>query len=293
MKLTYYVGKDPNFGDDLNPWMWPQLLPNFFDNDEQAAFIGTGSIIGMHQFQHGTKKIVMGSGFVPQYYDNFDRRKFDVHGADWDIRFVRGLHTAKRLNLAPELAIGDSAILLHSMINLKKKTPDAISFMPHWGSLGRGNWEKVCHLAGINLIDPRRSVDEVLGELMRSKLVIAEAMHGAIVADALRIPWIPLMPIAAVHREKWFDWASALDLKLNRHRLWPSSLSEVKLSILRRPISASPFKLPLENGLTHLAAHRLTQLSKVASCMSADSAISRATERMLDTVEKVRDTYGK
>ena len=243
MKITYFKGKYPNFGDDLNPWMWPQIIPDFFDEDERTVFLGIGSIIGEREFPSTIKKIIFGSGFVPEYHS-----KPDVKGPDWNIYFVRGPRTAHMLNISSDLAIDDSAILLRTLIK-PRPLSGVISFMPHWQSLDRGNWEDVCRLAGINLIDPRSSVDHVLGELQKSRLVVTEAMHGAIVADSLRIPWIPLIPINSVHRGKWSDWAEALDINLNQHHLWPSSLEEARLSVLRKPITSSPFAGILEKGL--------------------------------------------
>jgi succinoglycan biosynthesis protein ExoV len=51
-------------------------------------------------------------------------------------------------------------------------------------------------------------------------------MHGIIVADALRVPWVAIRPLAAIHRPKWFDWAETLDLTINFQKLPPSTALE-------------------------------------------------------------------
>jgi succinoglycan biosynthesis protein ExoV len=286
MKMIYFQGKHRNFGDDLNLWQWPRLLPDFFDDDEKTVFIGIGSIIGMHKFPEGTQKILFGPGVVPKY-----NTPPDISGPDWTTYFVRGPRTARLLGLTPDKALSDGAILLRTLVETSNRKPDTISFMPHWESLERGQWEKACALAGITLIDPRGTVDDVLSQMLRSKVIIAEAMHGAIVADALRIPWVPLLPLNPVHRDKWFDWAEALNIRLARHRLWPSSLLEARLWKLRKPITASPLAGPLEKALPHLAAHRLTQLAKIPGQLSEDREIERVTARMLEKLEELKRDF--
>ena len=294
MKITYYRGKFPNFGDELNTWMWSKILPNFFDDDDKVLFLGIGSTIGNY-YDKAAKKIVFGAAFVPIY----NGKPPDVHGVDWDIYFVRGYRTAQLLNISPDLALGDAAILLRTVVDTQQKSSERVSFMPHWESLERGNWEQVCRLAGINLIDPRRPIDDIISELLQSRLVIAEAMHGAIVSDALRIPWVPLLPIDYIHREKWFDWAEVLGISLKPHRFLPSSLLEAKITLKHRPtlvnlidsVPLSPASHLINTGAIHLAAHRLTQLAKISPCLSDDSVIDRMTERMLEKVQQLHRNY--
>ena len=139
------------------------------------------------------------------------------------------------LGLPESVGIGDAAILLRALNVPFRRDPRYIGFMPHWQSLPRGNWQTACELAGIRLIDPRAPVERVITEILGCEVLIAEAMHGAIVADALRVPWVPALPIDHVHRGKWFDWADALRLDLKQHRLWPSSPAEVQLATILRP----------------------------------------------------------
>lgn len=293
MKLTFFRGPHPNFGDELNCWLWPQLLPDFFDEDDKILFLGIGSIIG-DAYGKASKKIVFGSAFVPEYHT-----KPDVHGTDWHIYFVRGPRTAQLLNISPALALGDSAILLRTVVDAHRKSAEVVSFVPHWERIDCGHWEHVCRLAGVNFIDPRRPVEAVISELLRSRLVITEAMHGAIVADALRIPWIPLLPISPDHRGKWLDWAEALGINLHPHRHWASSVAEAsqatkyrpKLGLLMRTLASSPLSAVIDKGLMRAAAHRLSQLAHAPPSLSADREMDRVTERMLDKLEQLGRDY--
>jgi succinoglycan biosynthesis protein ExoV len=196
------------------------------------------------------------------------------------------------LNIPNDLGLGDPAILLRTIIKPQEKSsPQVVSFIPHWESLHRGKWAEICRLTGINLIDPRQPVDAILPGFSRSKLVITESMHGAIIADALRIPWIPLLPLNNKHRGKWLDWADSMQIKLRPHRLFPSTLQEARLSVLRKAITGSPVAGLLQKALAYTAARRLERLTRVSPQLSADRVIDRATDAMLGKIELLKKDF--
>lgn len=281
MKLVFFRGTVPNFGDELNLHVWPALLPKgFLDEDESELFVGIGSIIGT-QMDAKARKFVMGSGYAG--YMGLP----DVHDGTWDIRFVRGPQTASKLKISPELAICDSAVLLRAMDLPEPAKNVGVAFMPHYESLERGNWAEACRLAGITLIDATDPVDKVLSQLRGAKLLITEAMHGAIVADALRTPWIGAKPIYGGHHMKWLDWAGALDIDLRMNLLKPTSVLEYYIGRTGRggshgkvgKLSQSPLAGIPNTMLTHSATRHLQTMAKLEPQLSADSAIARATER--------------
>jgi len=215
---------------------------------------------------------------------------------------VRGPRTTKTFGLDPDLAIGDSAILLRKLVDLNSRRKEkVIGYMPHWESMERGNWEQVCKLAGIKLIDPRHSVENVLEELLNCEFLVTEAMHGAIVGDALRIPWIAITPHEPTHREKWFDWAEALGLELHSHYLPPSTVGEIKAKIRRKKllhlmvyvVYKSPFSRWINNYLTAVAAKKLKEIAASATSLSSDSAIESATAKMEEKLKLLVSRYGK
>ena len=288
MKISYFSGKHPNFGDALNPWMWPRLLPGFFDDDDSVIFLGIGSIIGEKSYNDNVQKIVFGPGFVPEYHD-----KPKIKNNDWKVYFVRGPRTAKFLDLSEDYALGDPAILMSTLIDVSSRTSEIISYMPHWESIERGNWKEVCKLAGVTFIDPRDNIEHITTQLLRSKLVITEAMHGAIVADAFRIPWVPILPLNTVHRNKWFDWAESLNIDLRPRHISPSSLAEARLSFMRKPINALPFTNIIERSLVHAAAYNLKRLTKASPCLSDEKILNNVISKMLKKLEQLKQDYGK
>jgi succinoglycan biosynthesis protein ExoV len=288
MQLYYFKGSKPNFGDDLNPWLWHKLLHNkVFNDDDTELFLGVGSII-YDSFPNDKKKIVFGSGYGG--YTNLP-----AIDDSWVFRFVRGKITAKLLNLDEKLAMGDSAILIRSCVSLNHNKKYKISFIPHWESTLYGTWDKVCEAAGIHYINPCAITEEVVNDIVSSELVIAEAMHGAIVADSLRVPWIPVKPIQEQHHMKWYDWASALDLNINPYVIPGSSLTEFvtgKLGTDQSKIDAFRSKSCALNAcypsyFIEEAARELTTISRFLPSMSNDQSIENAHELMMGEVDKL------
>ena len=116
---------------------------------------------------------------------------------NWRVHWVRGPHTAALLGL-PAVTRGRRSG--HAAANAGWRAAQnaaAIGFMPHFESLARGAWPEAAALAGIALIDPRGDPAEIIPASGACRLLLTEAMHGAIVADALRVPWVALRPLSA------------------------------------------------------------------------------------------------
>ena len=295
MELFFYRCQKPNFGDELNTWMWPRLLNGVWDGDDNTTFIGIGSVIN-DQFPAHRNKIVFGAGYGGYTaLPTIDER--------WKFYFVRGRHTARTLGLDERLGIGDAAILLRSLIPHGVPKRYKVSFMPHWETTLDGNWELACQLGGIHYIDPCAPVEQVLAEIQASELVLTEAMHGAIVSDALRVPWIPIKPLVSIHHMKWHDWASALDLELKPVAMLPSSLLEIaalhfhehRRRLADRIREQARF---LQHVGSHVfanrAAERLNAIGRsVAPSLSSDRAISMAHEQMLGKLDELVADLGR
>ncbi len=224
MKLLHFTEGDvSNFGDDLNVWMWRQLMPHLWNESDDIYFSGIGTILRRDLMPVGRKWVVMGSGV------GYTPPPRDFGGPLWQVLAVRGPLSASILGIDPTLAVTDAAILLASLQEYKPVPESSRSgtvFMPHYQSLHAGNWEAVCKQAGVTFLDPRLESRVVLEVLRHAKLVLADAMHAAIVADTMRVPWVPLVTSATINTFKWLDWTETLSLPYEPQRLPPSSLLE-------------------------------------------------------------------
>jgi len=294
LELFYFRGSEPNFGDELNHWVWPRLIKDCWSDDDNLLFVGIGSVLES-KLPKDKLKVIFGAGYggyrpAPKIDEN------------WKVFFVRGKKTAQALGLEERLGIGDSAILLRSFFNKPLEKKYSVSFMPHWRSLSFGNWELAAELAGIHFIDPRHEVEHIIQEIQSSKLIISEAMHGAIVADALRVPWIPLEPIDSLNRMKWHDWASALNLNIDLQKLTPSSMPEKiadffdihQLGNAKKIRKKTRFlKETFATFFAEQAASRLTAISKQNPNLSKDSEIALSHERMEEKLHDLISYLGK
>lgn len=211
MEVLYY--RDPtgklNFGDDLNEIVWRELLPKHVFEADDVLLMGIGSIFNADlaplSRTRGKRVFVLGSGAgywaLPPGWEG------------WNILAVRGPLTAELIG-KPEVAATDSAALLSVLPQIVKLAPERNDtlFIPHHSSASYGQWKKVAAAAGMTYMDPRWPVPLVMQHFSRAKLVVTEAMHGAIVADTLRIPWIPITIAPDTLPFKWRDWTLSLDL---------------------------------------------------------------------------------
>jgi succinoglycan biosynthesis protein ExoV len=213
MKLHYFKDPNGNFGDDLNPWLWPKFLPDVLDDNADEWLIGIGTLIN-HRLPQAPVKHVMGSGVGYGELPHLDAR--------WHFHALRGFESAQRLGVSDACVITDAAVLVRRVSWTRQALPQARHGLMFTGrSLENYDWERVCREADVAFISCHWSVERVLSEMQRCDVLLTEAMHGAIVADALRVPWIPVNCSDEVLGFKWRDWLSSLRLPYEPSRITP------------------------------------------------------------------------
>jgi succinoglycan biosynthesis protein ExoV len=209
MKLHYHKEPHGNFGDDLNAWLWEELTPGIWNDSGDTMVSGIGTILN-ERMPAARRWIVMSSG------TGYDPAPDAFRIANWNVLCVRGPLTAKVLGLAPEKAATDGAILL-SLLPQYQPTEESerhgVVFMPHHSkTLKLGRWKEACEQVGIEFLDPRLDSKYLLQRIRHARLVLAHALHAAIVADSVRVPWLPLLISSETNSFKWLDWTLSMEL---------------------------------------------------------------------------------
>ncbi len=222
LEYIYYKSKKGNFGDDLNGWLWPKFFGESNSNDDYL--IGIGSILFKDcvvlKPLNNKKKIVFGSGVKPA-------KNSLVMDNSWDVQFVRGPLSAGALGKKHEyISDGAYALRLIQEFDKLKNTPKKykVSVMPYFHSVEYFDWKEICRQLGYHYISPlaESGIENTLQEIAASEQVITEAMHGAIVADALRVPWsrfilsTPYTEGQMISEFKWMDWLYSIQLIIDK-----------------------------------------------------------------------------
>lgn len=250
MRLYYYKSPHGNFGDDLNEWLWPRLLPGLEAKHDDTALIGIGSILGKNSAPEARRRVVMGTGIRRP-------KTAPVIDGSWDIRFVRGPITASALGVGAEKVITDGAICLNLLSWPQVDKLYEVGFVPHYHFVT--DYPAVLSLSnGFKVIDPRLPVEEAIQSIRQCKRIVTESLHGAIIADLFRIPWTRISLYSwqtesvDVSSLKWLDWS--LSMKVDG---FPSVTSA--LPVIRRPLGrlrSLPFRWNLENTLSGLISKK-------------------------------------
>ena len=293
MRLRYFESK--NFGDALNPHLFKKLLPGFFDDDPSIDFLGIGSILGFDFAHSSTRKIVFSSGFAYGTKPTVD--------ASFDIICVRGPLTAKALSLDQKLAVADGAILVREIFRENPGKKYRISYMPHWESELKFDWASLCAQADIHYISPMDDHRDVIKRIQQSEVVICEAMHAAIIADALRTPWIPVKAYNGINDFKWRDWTDSIQMPYAPIRI-PSlfDATQFMLKVFNEKISTripnDLYKMGLKGyGLIQNVSRipqvrkQLIEIGQGKSYLSNDNVINSKTQQLLDLLDVVKRKY--
>ena len=295
MKLYYckYPNGRQNFGDALNPWLWKHLLPGILDDDPSSAFVGIGTLINdalPRRISEAKLRVIFSSGAG---YGT----SIPAIDKSYRIYCLRGPISAQTLGVNGDLAITDGALLLRKVIDCSPLTKKyKFSYMPHYDFAGDG-WKKVCEQLGFGYISPAWEIEDILTLIRQTEVLICEAMHGAIVADALRVPWIPVKTHSSILPIKWQDWCASMKLEYQPHSL--NYLHQPRSSTGGWAQGDSPnsggfdkFLSPARNLRDYLRQKKAAQeMSKILKTAKPYLSSDRHSEEMLTRLEACLDKF--
>ncbi|NDV91401.1 succinoglycan biosynthesis protein exov [Alteromonas sp. 345S023] len=219
--MTVYYFKDSrgNVGDDLNAL----ILRHFFDFDKCSnasyTLVGIGTLINNH-LPLSKEFIFFTTGYGYQKPPKFSDTSVSAIG-------LRGPMTLAKLRPflkenEKNIPLLDGAYLTPDLIP-KNTTPEPnrVGLIPHVDSMQIGRWEEIAKRGQFYLIDPRWEPSKFIDALTSCTAVITEAMHGAILADAYRVPWTGFAAHSHINTDKWHDWSESLSIPLQINSVSP------------------------------------------------------------------------
>lgn len=213
MRLYYYKSRDGNVGDDLNAVLWQRVFgEDFFTADKDRIFLGIGSILDNRPALRDVRHtVVFGSGLRGKYKPPAQLDRFDI-------RFVRGPLSAHVLRRHKVSYITDPAAIvpLYFQPEVARKTT-RLGYVPYFMSPDHVN-QAIAQAIGAKIISPTLPVQSFINEIASCEKILSEAMHGAILADAYRIPWAGCRMISGLFEGsttlfKWEDWMQSMSIK--------------------------------------------------------------------------------
>lgn len=271
-----------NFGDNLNAWLWPQLLPGLINGDKTVTLIGIGTLLNnalSERTPQARTRLVFSSGV------GYGKGPL-VLDKSYKVYCVRGPLSAQALGLDSSFAIADGALLLKLLPEIvisetKYTTRHPFAYMPHVDNAGQF-WREICQRLGFLYIDPTQPINNILAAIQSTDVLLTEAMHGAIVADVLRTPWVPVITTRSIFAFKWQDWCQSLGLTYTPHhaRLVPKyrQLAQFTLTSKGR-----------EHWNNFAAAAQLQWVARIARPqLSAEASLNQRVEQLQDKLIQLR-----
>ena len=269
-----------NFGDDVNPFLLSKIFSKQVIDSPHVCIMGIGSILNdrnVAALDDFERKIVFSSGAGYEVLE----KPLD---ASWQIACVRGPKTAALMDIGAEKAVCDGAVLLsdyHDTISPARR--QGVAFVPHVHTdraIGRGLSE-ICAGLGVDYVTPALPHDDFVRAVSGAEYILTEAMHGAILADTMRTPWL-CCHIMHHNRFKWQDWCGSVGVPYEPVYLGPRFSDTGLTSPLRLPhvIVSALRRRRIESRLKKLLHEGEPQLSEEAVLSGKKRQLMRLAEEI-------------
>ncbi|MDX1552511.1 MAG: polysaccharide pyruvyl transferase family protein [Marinobacter sp.] len=276
-----------NFGDDINPALMSRFINKDILLSDEIALFGIGTILNDKNIKnsgHYARKVIFSSGVG---YGQLDT-KLDE---SWEVACVRGPGSARALGVGLDKAIADGAILLSEIYSKPAIKRSRAVFIPHVNShLSTGRLlAATADKLDMDYLTPSCDADEFIHTVASAPFIVTEAMHGAILADTMRVPWIPVS-LHEFHEFKWRDWMESMELKDGAvhslsPRCWDSREGHQPASIIQRLYKRGKGQV-LKRNIRRVIATQEPLLSQ-------PQVIESKKQALLDVVRVINRTYSR
>lgn len=276
-----------NFGDDINPALMGRFINKDVLSSDEIAVFGIGTILNDKNIKnnnHYARKVIFSSGVG---YGQLDTKLDDT----WDVACVRGPGSARALGVGLDRAIADGAILLseiYSKPTIKRSRP---VFIPHVNShLSTGRLlAATADKLDMDYLTPSCNAEEFIQTVASAPFIVTEAMHGAILADTMRVPWIPVS-LHEFNEFKWRDWMDSMGIDGGRvhplsPRCWDGREGGQPVSIVQRLYKRGKGQV-LKRNIRRIIATQEPLLSQ-------SDVIESKKQALLDVVNDINRNYSR
>jgi len=229
----------------------------------------------------------------------------------WNIGFVRGPLTCQKLGIDVSFSMGDPAVLLlqhDRFLNIKRASSGKNLLIPHHRSEEIANWTKLAENLDFEFCSPASSLETIVESILKAEIVYTESLHGAIFADGLGIPWVPIFSAKHLNFFKWRDWCMSMEIPFKPF-MFPKpfrsapmrasdtikGLTQRILSIIninRERYSLSPIH-PLSSDKFDDYAENIGRLiKKEIPTLSSKTHREEKSNKLIKTCSSIADKYG-
>ena len=299
MKLIHHVSNS-NFGDVLNVPLARQIFGDIFDDDERIRFLFIGTMIGRKPPPE-TREVILGAGA------GYKQGRYTLNARE--IFCVRGPLTCRLLGLDEKYAAIDPAILCSRYFLAKNRNAErrGTLFIPHYSTdmAAAPIFHAACAELGLSYLSPREPVERIIAAIARSRRVMTEALHGAIVAEAYDVPWTPVVAAGYVMRLKWLDFCQTIGVEYKPNEIHlnvafdrpPRMTNRLKHTAYQLGIGKPRYKyLPIRSARGDEAERLVAKLRPIVDndCFKVGDARvkGRSIERLDIAIQQFQRTYG-
>ncbi|MCC2616576.1 polysaccharide pyruvyl transferase family protein [Aestuariibacter halophilus] len=213
-------GAKPNRADSpVGAWFWSALLGPMWPLNPEVCLLSGAQQLTRAGLSANALNVVFGAGI------GADPPTKEILLQQAHVYGVRGPLSAQMLGLPATKVLADPAGLLPQILPkpVIPSSRQSVVFVPSHRGRDSVNWQRICQRAGITHVDPGLTPTSFVHVIAGARLVLAESLQAVVIADAYRVPWIPVWSRHDIHRFAWNDWALSVGADVLPEALPPPS----------------------------------------------------------------------